>query len=58
MYVDLISKMKETNTTFNTIHAAVTGGAPCSPQLFRNIKEILGAQKVKVSYPDWMREPT
>lgn len=48
MYVDLIAKQKALNLPINTTEIAVTGGAPCPPQLFRNIKSTFNLNSVKV----------
>lgn len=50
MYVDLIAKQKELNFPIETTEIAVTGGSPCPPQLFRNIKSTFNLNSVKV----WM----
>lgn len=48
MYVDLIAKQKQLNLPITTTEIAVTGGAPCPPQLFRNIKKTFNLNSVKV----------
>lgn len=50
MYVDLVARQKELKLKLVTAEIAVTGGAPCSPQLFRDIKRVLDLRCVKVSY--------
>lgn len=50
MYVDLINKQKELNLPIETAKYAVTGGAACSPQLFEDIKNVLGLEKVKTIF--------
>lgn len=50
MYVDLINKQKELSLPIETAKYAVTGGAACSPQLFENIKNVLGLKKVKTVF--------
>ncbi|KAL5279310.1 ACSF2.2 family protein [Megaselia abdita] len=51
MYVDLIKKQKELNLPIGTTAKyAVTGGAACSPQLFEDIKNVLGLKKVKTVF--------
>ncbi|KAF7264300.1 hypothetical protein GWI33_000341, partial [Rhynchophorus ferrugineus] len=46
MYVDLIKQQKERNEDINP-EIAVSGGASCSPHLFREMKNILKVHKVK-----------
>lgn len=48
MYVDLISKQREKQLNIFP-EIAVSGGSPCSPQLFKDMKSILKVKKVKVS---------
>lgn len=48
MYVDLIARQKECNVPIDSAEIALTGGAPCSPQLYKNIKSTFKLQKVKV----------
>ncbi|CAD6998222.1 unnamed protein product [Ceratitis capitata] len=50
MYVDLIKKQRELKLPLKTAKMAVTGGAPCSPQLFLDIKEVLGLDHVRTVY--------
>ncbi|XP_037044672.1 medium-chain acyl-CoA ligase ACSF2, mitochondrial-like isoform X2 [Bradysia coprophila] len=50
MYVDLIAKQKELNLPITTAEIAITGGATCSPQLFRNIKSTFGLRSVKTVF--------
>ena len=50
MYVDLIAKQKELNIDIDSAKIAVTGGASCSPQLFTNMLETLGVEKIKTVY--------
>lgn len=47
MYIDLLAKQKELKVQVNTPEIAVTGGAPCTPELFRKIKNNLGVRSVK-----------
>ncbi|XP_055846776.1 medium-chain acyl-CoA ligase ACSF2, mitochondrial-like [Episyrphus balteatus] len=47
MYVDLIQKQKEFPQPIESLKKGVTGGAPCSPQLFRDMKKVLGLDKIK-----------
>lgn len=49
MYVDLIAKQKELKANLDSVQIAVTGGAPCSPNLFRQMLDELKVKKVKVS---------
>lgn len=49
MYVDMIAKQKELNLPLAAKYA-VTGGAACSPQLFEDIKNVLGLKKVKTVF--------
>ncbi|XP_057667294.1 medium-chain acyl-CoA ligase ACSF2, mitochondrial-like [Diorhabda carinulata] len=46
MYVDLTNLQEIRNETFK-LEIAVTGGAPCSPHLFKKIKSTLGVKKLK-----------
>lgn len=48
MHIDLIAKQNELNLPIKTTEIAITGGAACSPQLFRNIKSTFGLRSVKV----------
>lgn len=50
MYVDLINKQKKLKLPLKTATIGITGGAPCSPQLFKDIKEVLGLKKVKTVF--------
>lgn len=50
MYVDLIKKQKELNLEIGSAKYAITGGAACSPQLFEDIKNVLGLKKVKTVF--------
>uniref|UniRef100_A0A0A1WXE7 Medium-chain acyl-CoA ligase ACSF2, mitochondrial n=1 Tax=Zeugodacus cucurbitae TaxID=28588 RepID=A0A0A1WXE7_ZEUCU len=50
MYVDLIKKQRELKLPIETAKIAVTGGAPCSPQLFLDIKNVLGLDHVRTVY--------
>ncbi|KAJ6641823.1 Medium-chain acyl-CoA ligase ACSF2, mitochondrial [Pseudolycoriella hygida] len=50
MYIDLIAKQKELNLPITSTEIAVTGGAACSPQLFRNIKSTFGLRSVKTVF--------
>uniref|UniRef100_A0A034VUP2 Medium-chain acyl-CoA ligase ACSF2, mitochondrial n=1 Tax=Bactrocera dorsalis TaxID=27457 RepID=A0A034VUP2_BACDO len=50
MYVDLIKKQRELKLPLETAKMAVTGGAPCSPQLFLDIKNVLGLDHVRTVY--------
>ncbi|KAL5274752.1 ACSF2 family protein [Megaselia abdita] len=50
MYVDLINKQKILNVPMGIAKYAVTAGAPCSPQLFEDIKSILKLEKVNTLY--------
>lgn len=47
MYVDLVNMQKQKQESINP-EIAVAGGSPCSPQLFRQMKDILKVKKVKV----------
>lgn len=47
MHVDLINKQKELKFDLETLNMAVTGGAPCSPQLHREIQSVLGVKEVR-----------
>ncbi|XP_017467586.1 PREDICTED: acyl-CoA synthetase family member 2, mitochondrial-like [Rhagoletis zephyria] len=50
MYVDLIKKQRELQLPLKTAKMAVTGGAPCSPQLFLDIKNVLGLEHVRTVF--------
>lgn len=50
MYVDLLAKQKDLGVTVTSPEIAVTGGAPCTPELFRSIKQNLNAKKVKTVF--------
>lgn len=50
MYVDLIKKQRELNLPLTTLKMAVTGGAPCSPQLFLDMKSVLNLQDVRTIF--------
>ncbi|XP_058447930.1 medium-chain acyl-CoA ligase ACSF2, mitochondrial isoform X1 [Malaya genurostris] len=50
MYVDLINKVRETGFKLPSVDLAVTGGATCSPKLFKDILNVLGVQKVKTVF--------
>ncbi|XP_039951677.1 medium-chain acyl-CoA ligase ACSF2, mitochondrial-like [Bactrocera tryoni] len=50
MYVDLIKKQRELNLPLKTAKMAITGGAPCSPQLFLDIKNVLGLEHVRTVF--------
>lgn len=48
MYVDLVARQRELNLNIDSAEIALTGGAPCSPKLFLDIKNILNLKSVKV----------
>lgn len=48
MYVDLVRVQKERKEKISP-EIAVSGGAPCSPSLFKDMLNVLGLKKVKVS---------
>lgn len=50
MYVDLIKKQEELKLPMNSVKYAVTGGAPCPPTLYADIKKVFGLEKVKTIY--------
>lgn len=50
MYVDLVNEVKKTGTDLPSIKLAVTGGAPCAPQLYKDIQGVLGVEQVKTIY--------
>nr|XP_036225303.1 medium-chain acyl-CoA ligase ACSF2, mitochondrial-like [Bactrocera oleae] len=50
MYVDLIKKQRELNLPLKTAKMAITGGAACSPQLFLDIKNVLGLEHVRTVF--------
>lgn len=47
MHVDLIAKQKELNFELNTLKMAVTGGAPCSPQLHKEMHNVLKVKEIR-----------
>lgn len=47
MYVDLIKKQQELKVPIKTLKMAVTGGAPCTPQLIVNMREYLGITELR-----------
>ncbi|XP_066247827.1 medium-chain acyl-CoA ligase ACSF2, mitochondrial-like [Euwallacea similis] len=49
MYVDVINRQKMRNENINP-EIAVSGGAPCSPHLFHQMKRVLKLKKVKSIY--------
>ncbi|XP_066257129.1 medium-chain acyl-CoA ligase ACSF2, mitochondrial-like [Euwallacea similis] len=49
MYVDLVNRQKSRTESINP-EIAVTGGACCSPHLFKEMKEVLNLKKVKSVY--------
>ncbi|GBO98300.1 Acyl-CoA synthetase family member 2, mitochondrial [Eumeta japonica] len=49
MFVDLINTVRQRALT-PAVRVALTAGAPCSPQLFRDIKTHLGIESVKSLY--------
>lgn len=49
MHIDLIAKQNELNLPIDTTEIAITGGAACSPQLFRNIQSTFRLRSVKIS---------
>nr|XP_029709378.1 acyl-CoA synthetase family member 2, mitochondrial-like [Aedes albopictus] len=50
MYVDLVNEVNKTGTKLPSINLAVTGGAPCAPQLYADIQGVLGVEQVKTIY--------
>ncbi|XP_067623666.1 medium-chain acyl-CoA ligase ACSF2, mitochondrial-like [Eurosta solidaginis] len=50
MYVDLIKKQREEKMPLESAKMAITGGAPCSPQLFLDIKNVLGVEHIRTVY--------
>ncbi|XP_018564375.1 acyl-CoA synthetase family member 2, mitochondrial-like [Anoplophora glabripennis] len=49
MYVDLVRVQKERREKISP-EIAVTGGAPCSPSLFKDMLNVIGLKKVKSVY--------
>lgn len=47
MYVDLVNIQKQLNLELNA-EIALSGGAVCSPHLFKQMKAILKLKRVKV----------
>lgn len=52
MYVDLVDKQKARNEDINP-EIAISGGAICSPHLFKQMKDVLNLKKVKVCGGDF-----
>lgn len=50
MYVDLVTKQRELQRDVSSVEIATTGGATCTPELFRNIKNGLNVKKVKTVF--------
>lgn len=50
MYVDLVNKVRESGAKLPPIEVAVTGGAPCAPKLFLDIRDVLGVKQIKTIY--------
>lgn len=50
MYVDLIAAQRKLNYDLSTAEIATTGGAPCSPKLFLDIRNTLGLRTVKTVF--------
>lgn len=50
MYVDLVRKQRELQLPLKSLKTAITGGAPCSPALFQDIKNVLGLERVSTIY--------
>lgn len=48
MYIDLIHKQLEKQYDLSSVDIAVSGGAVCAPDLFRDILKVLKAKKIKV----------
>lgn len=48
MYVDLISKTRESGIVLKSPEIATVGGALCSPKLVEQIKKSLNITKLKV----------
>lgn len=49
MYIDLIEKQLEKQYDLSLVEIAVTGGALCAPDLFKNVLTVLKAKKIKVN---------
>lgn len=47
MYVDLVNVQNEKKFNLQ-LETAISGGAPCSPHLFRQVKQVLKVEKVQV----------
>lgn len=50
MYCDLIKKQNEIKLPLETLKMAVTGGAPCSPKLFMDMKSVLNLKDVRTIF--------
>ncbi|XP_017132287.1 medium-chain acyl-CoA ligase ACSF2, mitochondrial [Drosophila elegans] len=50
MYVDLVSKQKKLQVPLGRIKKAVTGGAIVSPQLIKDVRNVLGVEAVHSVY--------
>lgn len=50
MYVDLVAKQRELQLDVSSAEVATTGGAPCSPQLFGDIRSVLQLRSVKTVF--------
>lgn len=50
MYVDLIAKQREIQADISSAQLATTGGAPCTPHLFMEIKRCLGLRSVRTVF--------
>lgn len=49
MFVDMLSKIKTMGEIPSKLRVALVAGAPCSPQLIRDMQKYLKAESVKVS---------
>lgn len=48
MYVDMLAELKRRGSAPRGLKTALAAGAPCSPQLIRNIQKHMNVQSVKV----------
>lgn len=48
IYIDLMQQQKIHNFPINTLEVAVIGGAASTPQLIKDMKNVLGLKSIKV----------
>lgn len=49
MHVDLLAAQRELKADVSSLELATTGGAPCPPKLFKDIKSVFGLRAVTVT---------